>query len=432
MRVVDTPACLIDDGDDRKPSSRQRCRGRVRRDTSIGFGVLLPACLASMVAARAAEIPPSPSSQSFPMTAGTWQRPPQPRWVPGHPTARATFARYEGMASGVMTIVDEAVWASRMATFAEGTIEFDIKPLAYGDTGIVFHRRNNDRGEFLYLRANPDCPAASDCIQYAPITHGLMPWNNYSAEQEPAPINATGWNHVRIVVKGGGMAVFLNRLSEPSIVVPALLSGAPDGGIAFKGPAAYANLVIRPGVGDDFRPPSEPAPDTVMAWSAAPPSALPNGRAPFAGDIPAENAWKPVMAEASGLLDLDRLFGTAWAPKISTAWLRFTIHADAPGRRVLDCGFAEQVTVFLNGRPIYVGDNPYFPSDRRLSPDGRLEPDNASVTLDLRRGDNRIVLAVGNRWHMSNGGEESSPYGWGAEARLHDAVDSDLPRQSGR
>ncbi len=356
------------------------------------------------------------------MVAEAWLLPTQPNWVPGHQGARAAFARYEGMASGVMTIPDEAVWASRVAAFSEGTVEFDIKPSAYGDTGIIFHRRANDAGEFFYLRANPDCPAASDCIQYAPITHGLMPWNIYSAEQTSAPITSTGWNHVRLVVAGGGMAVFLNHLPDASLVVPKLLSGAPDGGIAFKGPAAYANLVIRPGDSGGFSPPPEPRPQpgTVIAWSAAPPSALPGGRAPIAADIPAEGAWMPLAAEADGLLDLGRVFGAAWAPKISTAWLRFTIHAQAPARRVLELGFAQQVSVFLDGRPFYAGDNAYFPPDRRLSPDGRLEPDNASVALDLRAGDNRVVLAVGNRWHRSDGGEEASPYGWGVEAHLRE------------
>lgn len=58
------------------------------------------------------------------------------------------------------------------------------------------------------------------------------------------------------------------------------------------------------------------------------------------------------------------------------------IRADAPTVRI---GFARQAWVFLNGQPVYSGENHYYSEERRLSPNDRLEADNASITLDLRR-----------------------------------------------
>ncbi|WP_171034288.1 hypothetical protein [Lichenicoccus roseus] len=46
-----------------------------------------------------------------------------------------------------------------------GAIDFDIKPLGYDDAGVVFYRQDWAEGEFVYLRADPDCPAANECIQ---------------------------------------------------------------------------------------------------------------------------------------------------------------------------------------------------------------------------------------------------------------------------
>ena len=355
-------------------------------------------------------------STSYPMVPGAWTLAPPVDWA--HNTADPLrFARYEGMPTGAMTVT-EAIAASSDAHFSDGTIEFDIKPLAYSDTGIIFHRRGDEDGEFVYLRANPDCPAADDCIQYAPITHALMQWDIYPDQEGPAPIAPQGWNHLRLVVAGGKMLVYVNREAEPSLVVPHLQGLTTDGGIAFKGPAIYANLIVRAGdpsaLPDVHRAPAEPG--TVTAWLAAAPTAA--GRPVLAADIPAVQAWHAIASEPSGLVNLSRAFGAGQAPSISVGWLKTFVTATAPARRTIRIGWARQVSVFLNRRLLFSGDNPYYPSEHRLSPNGRLKADNASVALDLRQGRNEIVLAVGNRWRTSAGVEKADPYGWGAEAHL--------------
>ena len=94
------------------------------------------------------------------------------------------------------------------------------------------------------------------------------------------------------------------------------------------------------------------------------------------------------------------------------------VTASAATRRTIRIGWARQVSVFLNESFVFSGDNPYYPSDHRLSPNGRLEPDNASIPLDLRQGKNDIVLAVGNGWRTQAGVEKAGLYGWAAEAHF--------------
>ncbi|WP_419728213.1 hypothetical protein [Lichenicola sp.] len=352
------------------------------------------------------------------MEAGTWRPAPPIAWV-GNTTGAASFARYEGMPTGTMT-VNEAVIESTGARFSNGTIEFDIKPLGYNDAGIIFRRHGTDSGEFFYLRANPDCPAANDCIQYAPITHTHMQWDIYADMQRPAQISPTGWNHVRLVVAGEKMLVFINRETTPALVIPKLQGLTKDGGIAFKGPAIYANLTIRSDFPAALPEVSEapPEPGTVTTWDAAAPTVA-SAPAVLATDIPGPAAWHPIAAEATGLVNLTRAFARASAP-ISTGWLRMTVTATADTRRAIRIGWARQVSVFLNGRLVFSGVNPYRPSDHRLSPDGRLEADNASIPLDLRKGRNEIVLAVGDSWLTGDGIVKASPYGWAAEAHFDD------------
>ncbi len=354
------------------------------------------------------------------MDRAFWSAAPAVAWV-GTEAASLHFARYEGMPSGSMTL-NESVAEARDARFSSGTIEFDMKPLAYSDTGIIFRRHGTDAGEFVYARANPDCPAADDCMQYAPIVHGGMEWNIYPDFQGPAPVAQNGWNHFRLVVAGEKMVVYVNRLAEPSLVVPKLQGTSIDGGIAFKGPAIFANLTVREGSPDalaDVHVP-QPEPGTVTAWLTAAPMAFPADGAVSASDIPPAAAWRKIAAENSGLVNLGRAFGSPPAPSPAIAWLKTDVDAARAVRRNLRIGWTQQVSVFLNGEKIFSGENAYYPEARRLSPDGRLEADNATLPLLLHAGRNEIVLAVGDRWTTSGGIQKPSPYGWAAEAHFED------------
>lgn len=398
------------------PARRPRRRHSIC--SPIGFSLLVTLGF-PCIAAEATDRTAAPDTAiSYRMDASGWTMAQPVGWV-GKTGGAATFARDEGMPNGTMTL-NEGLAVLNAGSFSTGQIDFDVKPLGYDDAGIIFHRRGEEDGEFVYVRANPDCPAALDCVQYAPITHRLMGWNIYPNYQGPAPISATGWNHVTIQVADGRMAVYFNHATEPSIAVARLLGLAQDGGIAFKGPAVYANLVVhpdaRPDLGKIVAQPSVPG--TVTAWLAAPPTVRDRSSPVSASEIPSSTAWHPIDVEPSGLVNFGRAFGAARAPALSTAWLRMAIVASAPMRTVLHVGFAIQGSVFLNGRLVYSGNNPYYPSKDRLSPGGRIAFDNASVPLDLHRGRNEVVLAVGNDWRADEPTARLSHYGWAAEARL--------------
>lgn len=351
-----------------------------------------------------------------------------PRVVPMDPqlwsttASPATFDREEGFPNGKMTIKDGYV-VLKDQELGDGTIEFDMKALDFSDTGILFRRRDAESAEFFYLRADPDCPAANDCYQYAPITHGRMQWDIYPDYQGPAAISEKGWNHIKLVIAGPRLEVYLNRALTPTLIVARLRGLTKSGGIAFKGPAIFANLTIDttlPRISSEADlSATAKRPGIVTHWLVSTPTRLPSSGTLLASAAD-KLVWHQESAEPNGLVNLSRIEGPTPDPAI--AWLKTDVVASAAGTRQVDIGFARQAWIFVNGVLAYQGRNLYYPAAERLQVDGRLDPANASVPLSLVQGKNEILVAVGNLWQTHDGHEKASPYGWGAMLRFESPV----------
>jgi hypothetical protein len=74
---------------------------------------------------------------------------------------------------------------------------------------------------------------------------------------------------------------------------------------------------------------------------------------------------------------------------------------------VLELGFSDRVTVFLDGRPLYAGEASYsFDNPRR---EGLIEFGQARLWLPLKAGDNDLQLLVSDSFG-----------GWGLMGRFPD------------
>ncbi len=301
----------------------------------------------------------------------------------------------------------------RHAGFKDGTIEFDVReePDNQGFPGLWFHRRDAQVAEEVYLRPDPACPRSVECVQYAPVARGNMQWDVFPEYEAAAPVHATGWNHVRVVVSGLRAVVFVNREPKPSLVVGRLESDSADGGLELWGDATYANLLVMPGEveGLDPRPLPDPTagdPLFLRDWQLAPVGLLARGQAVSLADEPAYSpAWSQITAERKGFVNLGRLHGTARGTP-DLAWLHASVDADRDQVRRVSLGWAREVWVFVNGKPVFVAPNAYYPSSARRGL-GRMTLDNGSFNLPLKAGRNDIELAI------SDDLESSRHYGWG-------------------
>lgn len=341
---------------------------------------------------------------SISMTADHWQT-----------KENAEFLRELGFYHGLMRL-NSGDAALKDVTFSDGTIEFDVNTIGRGAPGIAFRQQDENNFELLYLRPDAACPAFRACIQYAPQTHGVLLWDLFPQYQTRAPLRENGWNHIKMVVSGRRMNVYVNDATSPTLEVGSLEGDAMKGGLRLQGPATFANLVITPDAVDGLKP--EPAPDAlegdrglIRNWSLSAFSALENGKEPMYSEMPgAAQGWKAINTERNGLVNISRVYGKpAPEPTRAVVWLKTTIASDGKQTKKVDIGWTRELWVFVNGKLVYADKNLFESDDARKYPDARCSLENGSFTLPLEAGDNEVAIAIANNF-----------FGWGVKLRLAD------------
>ena len=372
----------------------------IRAITGVAAFGLLSAAASGRVETRGAPVPITVA-----MTADHWQT-----------KGNAEFLRQLGFFHGLMRLnTGDAVLKD--VTFSDGTIEFDVNTVGRGAPGIVFRQQDEGNFELLYLRPDPNCPAFRACIQYAPQTHGVLLWDLFPQFENRAPLRENGWNHIKMVISGRRMNVFVNDASSPTLQVGRLEGDAMTGGLRLQGPGTFANMVITPNAVDGLSP--EPAKDPldgdrglIRHWRLSTFSTLPKGKDPAYSEMPAASEeWKPISTERNGLVNLSRQYGLPLHdPDRAVAWLKTTITSDRQQTKKVDIGWTREAWVFLNGKLVFADKNSFDQEAARKFPDGRCSLENGALTLALEAGDNEVAVAVANNF-----------FGWGLMVRLADA-----------
>jgi hypothetical protein len=374
----------------------------------FAFGLLSLFSLFASVAGQAGTERVSPAKAAEPiairMTADQWQA-----------KENAEFIRQLGFYHGLMRL-NSGNAVLKGTTFGDGTIEFDVNTIGRGAPGIAFRQQDDGNFELLYLRPDPACPAFRACMQYAPQVRGVLLWDLFPRYQTRAPLRENGWNHIKMVVSGRRMNVFVNDAASPTLEVGRLEGEAITGGLRLQGPATFANMVITPDAVDGLAP--EPARDpldgdrrVVRNWRLSPHSALPNSKDPAYVDMPgAAQEWKTIGTERNGLVNLSREYGKPQSePNRAVAWLKTTIRSDGKQTKRVDVGWTRELWVFVNGTLVYADKNLFDVEAARKAPDGRCSLENGAFTLPLEAGDNEVAVAIANNF-----------FGWGLTLRLAD------------
>lgn len=311
--------------------------------------------------------------------------------------------------------------------FTNGTIEFDVELKGMGFPGIDFRvDKDTLNSEKFYIRyfGTPD-DLRRTTLQYAAVLDRVNLWDLTDEYQAAAPIYEGKWNHVKLVINGKQMKVYVNNEERPALHIPALEGITDSGAIALSGNVIYANFVVRPSVTEGLA--ADEGYDHTYSdsrylrnWSVTDPidfpfeTAMMRGipRSPgvaIASDLFDSTAvWKPLRAGRRGLVNLTREFGGVEQGKRKLTWLKTTITSESEQEKRVDFGFSDEVWVFINGQPLMTDKN-YYGSPGMKEPRGRCTIENTSFRLPLQKGENEILIGVSNYF-----------FGWGIVARLSD------------
>jgi hypothetical protein len=296
--------------------------------------------------------------------------------------------------------------------FKDGTIEFDVESILPGFAqSVYFHKRDEKEQEIVYLRVTKIGDSlANEAVQYCPYFDGVNMWDMYPNYQAPAPIKKGDWNHIKLVIHGKRMQVFVNDDTRPVLDIPKLEGNYAEGGVSFEGASYISNISIRPGDTGNLSP--EEAPDLtghqsnyLREWALTEPVPLESGREVTREQQPDGELYKEtITAEREGLVNLTRKFGMNQERKV--VWLKAVVESASAQANFLDLGFSDEVWVFLNGQMVWVDKN-LFQQDMSKYPKGRISIANTRIPLNLKPGKNELTLAVANDF-----------YGWGIIAHL--------------
>jgi hypothetical protein len=356
-----------------------------------------------------------------PLTADHWHvvAPPNTQ-----PEPDVQFVRHEGFPQGILVLKAGAADLNDL-TFGNGTIEFDMKPLGEDIPGIQFRKRSTsgaENAEEFYVRTFPDCRASNDCIQYAPVINGFMLWNFYPEYQSQAFI-LDGWNHIKLVVSGHRMNVFVNRMPNPALIIGSLEGSSTEGSIELRGPAMFGNLTVAPNVVEGLSPDRTPDPTKgdrriTRKWELGPLTQIRPDIPPTYADMPNQKAkWTSVTAGRFGMVNLNRNFAfEEQPPKLS--WARSNIISDRSQMKHVSLAWLGRVWVFVNGKLITQATNLYNVDSERRDPDGRLSFHNDGFDIPLQRGQNEVVIALLPT--INENKNTPNRYGWGFGMRVEE------------
>jgi hypothetical protein len=301
--------------------------------------------------------------------------------------------------------------------FQDGTIEFDVAPMERGNfVAIVFRRGSFQQHENIYLRVHNS--GDFDAVQYAPRINGSSTWQLYPEFTAQADLPRNQWTHVRVEVRGSRLEIYWNNGAQPLLSVARLRSQLGKGSVAFWArvnnesatwAAALANISIRPlAAPAAAASPVPPAPDAGLLtnWEIAEAVPMPPGPVLRLPASSALRGWRPFAVEESGLVNLTRALGSFKEPV--AAFARTTLKSDSTRSVALDLGYSDQITVFLNGVPVYSGVNAW--ESRYPGFLGHVKLGSETVWLHLRPGENELILAT----------RDDQRFGWGFVARLNE------------
>ena len=278
--------------------------------------------------------------------------------------------------------------------------------------GFYFRIDSTDYEE-VYLRAHKS--GLPDAMQYTPVLRTGRNWQLFNGPGFTGAVNIpmNTWFHIRLVVTGAQANLYVGDTITPALVMDDLKSGIQKGGIALYtlgGPVHFSNFAFRSTPdGPWVRHLPAMNPQTIRKWSLSPSfdALARNVERPLSKEEVDSMNWQDVEAEPPGIVVIQRYrdaphpnvtfqsdFSTRLQPQPGTklVYARTEIESDRDELRKLYIGYSDEVTLFLNGEPIFRGRSAQGFRDPGFL--GIVYPEDDAVYLHLKKGKNELMLAL--------------------------------------
>lgn len=313
--------------------------------------------------------------------------------------------------------------------FEDGVIEFDIAaPQTRSFMGVVFRFENADDHEIAYFR--PHKSGLEDASQYTPSFNGSACWQLYSGKGFTAAVDIPKeqWLHARIEISGLGGKVYFNNSDKPVLEITDLKRGYSRGTVGLWAGATgghFSNFTykVEPPGARPARPPAPGLPGILTKWElsdAFDVAVKDSETVPSASEMKAMK-WQTVGVEPPGMVVIDRYrrspsivrFFAEPSERVGkregrkVVFARATIYSDRDQIKRMSLGYSDEITVALNGKPVFTGRSAFRYRDPGFL--GIMDVEDDAVYLDLKKGRNEIVLALADYFG-----------GWGFICRIDD------------
>ncbi len=288
------------------------------------------------------------------------------------------------------------------AVFEDGVIEVDLAVTgARSYPGVLFRMESPRDFERVYLRPHRAGPSGyPDAVQYLPGFNGVDGWQLYNGPgfTAGATIPAGQWVHLRIEVKGTQARVFLGDSAEPVLKIHELVRGRSKGALGLNGPpdgsAFFSAFRYRADSELSFPPPPpvDVPPGLLTDWKVSKPfkaRLVDRETPPSTWTLPGTE-WVGARVGPSGLVDVARLFGRL-GPEPDAVVAKAVVRSDSERLLKVNVGYSDEVSVYLNGTPLFHGASAYRQRDPSfLGIVGLFD----AVYLPLKKGDNELTLLL--------------------------------------
>ncbi|MEM7067219.1 MAG: serine hydrolase [Cyanobacteria bacterium P01_B01_bin.77] len=314
----------------------------------------------------------------------------------------------------ILTEEDLCLYPDAQATLEEKQyqnmiIEFDVLMReGEGAAGINFRQKNPRNYETFYLSVGES--ATANAMQYTPVFNGHFGWQLYhgSNYNRTAYLRADDWVHVKMVILGDWMEVYLHNAPQHALHVFDLKHPVQPGDITLwsEVPACFANFSVSEISTYDFHydrlPKPSPPPGTILQWEVS--QDFGDFATALASMTTELNTWNTIGVEYNGLLNLGRLHVESNTGNCAIA--KVNIYSELAQTKALQFGYSDEVQVFLNGKKIFTGDRTAFYRDAQ---DWAKIRQDDTIYLDLEAGENELSFIVQEYFG-----------GWGIMARFPD------------